>query len=226
MPAWDDVIPPEDRRELEREWGRSHGLGRHPALLVVDMTHAFVDDRFPLGHSATGRPCAEAIAPLLSTARARRLPVIYSAGLPSRNPAERGLWKSSGRPPEAGLPDPHEIVPVLAPEQHESVVRKRRPSAFFGTELASLLIHHRVDTVVLCGMVTSGCVRATAVDAFSHNLRVVVPEECVADRARVPHAVALFDIHMKYGDVLPAADVRAQLERSGAEVPEPQEAIA
>jgi maleamate amidohydrolase len=68
-------------------------------------------------------------------------------------------------------------------------------------------------------MVTSGCVRATAVDAFSHNFRVVVPEECVADRARVPHAVALFDIHMKYGDVLPATDVRAELARRGRDVP-------
>lgn len=92
------------------------------------------------------------------------------------------------------------------------MVRKRRPSAFFGTELASLLVHHRVDTVVLCGMVTSGCVRATAVDAFSHGLRVVIPEECVADRVRLPHAVALFDIDMKYGDVRPAADVVAALE--------------
>jgi maleamate amidohydrolase len=212
MAAWDDVIPPADRRALEREWGRSRGMGERPALLIVDMTRAFVDERFPLACGEHGPRCAEAIVPLLAAARAIGLPVVYSAGLPSRNAAERGLWKSSGRASEPGLPDPHEIVPELAPGPQESVVRKRRPSAFFGTELASLLIHARVDSVVLCGMVTSGCVRATAVDAFSHNLRVVVPEECVADRARVSHAVALFDIHMKYGDVLPAAAVRAELE--------------
>jgi maleamate amidohydrolase len=218
MAAWDDVIPPEDRGELAREWGRAQGMGERPALLIVDMTNAFVDDRFPLGFGQTGRPCAEAIAPLLATARARRLPVIYTAGLPTRNPAERGLWKSSGRAPDPGLPDPHDVVAALAPRPEESVIRKRRPSAFFGTELASLLIHHRVDTVVLCGMVTSGCIRATAVDAFSHNLRVVVPEECVADRVRVPHAVALFDINTKYGDVLPVAEVKAQLERRARHV--------
>jgi maleamate amidohydrolase len=218
MAIWDDIIPAEDRAELEREWGRSRGIGERPAVLVVDMTYAFVDDRYPLGHGATGWPCVESIASLLGVARELELPVIYSGGLPSRNAAERGLWKSTGRTPDPELPDPNEIVPALAPREGESVVRKRRPSAFFGTELASLLIHRRADTVVLCGMVTSGCVRATAVDAFSHNLRVVVPEECVADRVRAPHAVALFDIQMKYGDVMPLADVVGELERRGAAI--------
>jgi maleamate amidohydrolase len=208
MPAWDDVIPPEDLEALGAEWGRSRGMGDRPALLIVDMTRAFADERFPLG-CASGPACAAAIAPLLAAARETSMPVVFTGGMPSLNPAERGLWKSSGRSPDPELGDPHEIVPELAPAPDESVVRKRRPSAFFGTELASLLAFHGVDTVVLCGMVTSGCVRATAVDAFSHNLRVVVPEECVADRARVPHAVALFDIQMKYGDVVPAAEVLA-----------------
>ncbi len=215
MPAWDDVIPPEDVAALAGEWGRGHGVGDRPALLIVDMTRAFADVRFPLG-CAGGPDCARAIAPLLSAARAAGRPVLFSTGLPAGNAAERGLWRSSGRAPDPALGDPHEIVGELAPVPGESVVRKRRPSAFFGTELASLLTHHGADTVVLCGMVTSGCVRATAVDAFSHNLRVVVPEECVADRARVPHAVALFDIAMKYGDVLAAADAQTVLE--GAEV--------
>jgi maleamate amidohydrolase len=212
MAAWDDVIPEAERLAIESEWGGVRGMGERLALLVVDMTNAFVDDRFPLGHAATGWPCVEAIVPMLRAARAAGLPVVYTAGLHSSNAAERGLWKSSGRRPAEDLPDPHEIVPALAPEPGESVVRKRRPSGFFGTELASLLIHHRIDTVVLCGMVTSGCVRATAVDAFSHNLRVVVPEECVADRIHTSHAVALFDIQMKYGDVLPAAQVLAHLD--------------
>ncbi|MQA74418.1 MAG: isochorismatase family protein [Solirubrobacterales bacterium] len=212
MPVWDDVIPADDLAEMGREWGTRQGMGASPALLVVDMTYAFVDDRFPLGHGATGWPCAEAIASLIAAAREHGLPVIYTGGQPSRNAAERGLWKSSGRRAAADLPDPHEIVPPLVPEPHETVIRKRRPSAFFGTELASLLSFLRVDTVVLTGMVTSGCIRATAVDAFSHNLRVTVPEECVADRVRVSHAVSLFDIHMKYGDVLPAREVRAALD--------------
>ncbi len=213
MAVWDDVIPAAERALLDGEWGNSMGMGDRPAVLVVDMTNAFVDDRFPLGHAATGRPCAAAIASLLTVARPAAVPVIYTAGLPIHNPAERGLWKSAPRKPDPALPDPHEIVAEVAPQAGESVVHKRRPSAFFGTELASLLIHHGADTVVLCGMVTSGCVRATAVDAFSHNLRVVVPEECVADRAHVSHAVALFDIQMKYGDVLPLESVVGELAR-------------
>lgn len=212
MAAWDDVIPDSDRREMDGDWGLSGAAGKRPALLVVDMTFGFADDRFPLGHGATGRPCIEHIAVLLEAARGAGAPVIFSAGLPSANAAERGRWKSTGRAPDPGLPDADEIVPELEPRPDETVIRKRRPSAFFGTELASLLIHHGVDTVIVTGMVTSGCVRATVVDAFSYNLAVVVPEECVADRVQVPHAVALFDIHMKYGDVAPLAQVLAALE--------------
>ena len=215
MPAWDGIIPPEDAMIMEREWGVSHGVGVAPALLVVDMTYAFVDDRFPLGYGKTGWPCVAAIRPLVDLARRRGLPIFFSGGLPARNPAERGLWKSSGRPLPAGLPDPNAIVEELEPLPHETVIRKRRPSAFFGTELASLLTFHRIDTIVLTGMVTSGCVRATAVDAFSHNFRVIVPEECVADRVQTSHAVALFDIHMKYGDVVPLAEVTTALEAPG-----------
>lgn len=215
MAAWDDIIPAADRAVLADEWGNNRvGMGVRPVVLVVDMTNAFVDDRYPLGYGATGWPCVDAIASLLDHTRTLDIPVIYTGGLTACNMAERGLWKSSGKRPDPELPDPHTIVTQLAPLPDESVVRKRRPSAFFGTELASLLAYHAADTVVLCGMVTSGCVRATAVDAFSHNLRVVLPEECVADRAHVPHAVALFDIHMKYGDVVPLAEVTAELRRS------------
>jgi maleamate amidohydrolase len=215
VPVWDDVIPEQDRAALTGEWGRAQGFGAQPALLIVDVNYAFVDERFPLA-IADGWGCAERVAPLLEIARDGGIPVVYTTGTSNVNAAERGRWKSAPREPGADLPDPHEIVPPLEPRPDESVVRKRRPSGFFGTELASLLIHHRVDTVVLCGLVTSGCVRATAVDAFSHNFRVVVPEECVADRSHVSHAVSLFDVHMKYGDVAPAAEVAAALERHAA----------
>lgn len=213
MPIWDGIISQDDLAAMGKEWGNSRGFGRKLALLVIDMTYAFVDDRFPLGYARTGWPCVTAIRQLLDLARQAEMPVFFSGGLPARNPAERGLWKSSGKDLPSGLPDPNEIVSELAPLPTETVIRKRRPSAFFGTELSSLLIYHQVDTVLLTGMVTSGCVRATAVDAFSHNLRVIVPEECVADRVQVPHAVNLFDIHMKYGDVMPLHEVMAELAR-------------
>ncbi len=93
------------------------------------------------------------------------------------------------------------------------MVTKSKPSAFFGTPLASMLTYLGVDTLVVTGMVTSGCVRATVVDAFSHNYRVVVPIECVADRSATSHQVNLFDMDMKYADVLPLADVLAHFGR-------------
>jgi nicotinamidase-related amidase len=217
MAVWDDVIGPEDRAALEGEWGRRSGFGERPALLVVDVNYAFADDRFPLG-VAHGFEVAERIGELLRAARAAQLPVIYTTGTPTVNQAERGHWKSRPRALDPSLPDPHAIVPAVAPLEHESVVRKRRPSGFFGTELASLLIHERVDTVIVTGLVTSGCIRATALDAFSHNFRVVIPEECVGDRSQLSHKVSLFDLHMKYGDVLPTADVIAEVERHGAQL--------
>lgn len=212
MPAWDNVIPAEDLKVMAKEWGKSRGFGLQPAVLVIDMTYTFLDDRFPQGYGKTGWPCVAAIRQLLEVARRMQLPIFFSGSLPVRNPAEKGLWKFSGRQLPPGLPDPHRIVPDLEPLPGETVIRKRRPSAFFGTELASLLTFHRVDTVIVTGMVTSGCVRATVVDAFSQNLRVIVPEECVADRAQIPHAVNLFDIQMKYGDVMPLTAILAALE--------------
>jgi maleamate amidohydrolase len=224
MPVWDPYLSAEEWARVGQEWGRRQEPGTRPALLVVDMTRAFADRRYPLSCPDPG-PCIDAVRRLLGAARRLGLPVVYSAGLPARNPAERGLWKSSGRPPAPGLPDPNQIVPELEPLAGESVVRKRRPSAFFGTELASLLVHHGVDTVIVTGMVTSGCVRATVVDAFSHNLKVVVPEEAVADRIAASHAIALLDIQLKYGEVWPLAEVLGWLEALGRGTTAPSGAV-
>lgn len=209
---WDGIIPQQDLEVMEVEARADQGIGVSPAVIVVDMTRAFVDDAYPLGYGATGGPCAEAIAHLLAVARSMQIPVMYSAGLDSANAAERGRWKSpNSRAGERMLPEPNAVVPILEPQHGESIVRKRRPSAFFGTELASLLVYHQIDTLVVTGMTTSGCVRATVIDAFSHNFRVIVPHECVADRAQISHAVTLFDIHARYGDVMATADLEAAL---------------
>jgi maleamate amidohydrolase len=213
-----ELIPPEERaRYLKGNMGARAGLGPRPAVLVVDMTRAFVEDRFPLGCAKTGEPCAQAIRCLLDVARPLGVPVIYTCYGPFATAAEWGRWldKGTAAEPDSPMrsPEAHEIVDLLEPGPGDVVVTKAKPSAFFGTQLASLLTWHRVDTTIVTGMTTSGCVRATVVDAFSHNYRVVVPLECAADRSDVSHQINLFDMDMKYADVVPLAEVLDQLRR-------------
>jgi maleamate amidohydrolase len=213
-----DIIPAEERaRYAKGNMGKRVGFGARPAVLVVDMTRAFTEDRFPLGCSAAGAPCAQAIRVLLDAARPRGLPVVYTRYEAFAADAEWGRWldKGTGAEPDSLMrtPEAHEIADLLKPEPRDLVVTKTKPSAFFGTPLVSILGYLGVDTLIVSGMVTSGCVRATVVDAFSYNYRVIVPLEGVADRSRTSHEVNLFDIDMKYGDVLPLAEVLAHLER-------------
>ncbi len=214
MPVWDDVIPAAERAIFDKGgMGASQvDFGHSPAIVVVDMTYAFVDSTYLLGHSETGYPAVKAIKRLLDVARPKGIPVFYSTSFWSDNPVERGRWKRSAAVMEAlRHPMAHVIVEDIAPLAGEPVVRKAAPSAFFGTGLASMLIMNNVDTVIVTGMVTSGCVYATAVDAFSYSFRTVIPEECVADRSEIGHKVSLFSLHMKYGDVMPLGDVVAHL---------------
>ncbi len=213
-----DIIPAEERARYARgNMGKRVGFGARPAVLVVDMTRAFTEDRFPLGCSAVGGPCAVAIRALLDAARPRALPVVYTRYDAFGADAEWGRWldKGTGAEPDSLMRDPeaHEIADLVKPAPRDLVITKSKPSAFFGTPLASMLTYLGVDTLIVTGMVTSGCVRATVIDAFSYNYRVVVPVECVADRSETSHQVNLFDIDMKYGDVLPLADVLAHLGR-------------
>ncbi|MGH9087597.1 MAG: isochorismatase family protein [Acidimicrobiales bacterium] len=208
---WRDLIPNEDaegfRDGFEHE-DRPLTAGHRPAVVVVDMTRQFVDSAYPTGWSRTGRPAVVANRELLDAARATGIPVFFTKAHVDPNyvetPAERGRWKTSGRRgvPE-GTPPGDVIVDELAPIEGEVVIYKGyKPSAFYGTSLTSLLIYAGVDTVIVTGMTTSGCVRATVLDAFMNNLNVVVPYECVADRSQVSHKVNLFDMHMKYADVI------------------------
>ncbi|MDA1000096.1 MAG: isochorismatase family protein [bacterium] len=212
MAIWDDVIPAEDKAMLDKYRGAKEvGFGERPALLIVDMSYAFVDDRFSSGYSKTGVPCAENIATLLETARERGIPVYYSTNDDRGSSQLMGNWKSRGaRAVEEdgdGLPYAHDIYPAVAPRDGETVLIKSKPSVFYGTQLAGLLIYSQIDTVIVTGMSTSGCVRGSVLDAFNLNFKVIVPEECVADRAQMSHKVNLFDMHMKYADVLPMARV-------------------
>ncbi|MGH2375028.1 MAG: isochorismatase family protein [bacterium] len=212
MVIWDDVVSPEERALYERGgWGGIAGFGHRPALLVVDMYTAFVDPAYP--YASPGAPqTVTAIKGLLAQARASGMPVLYSRADRARNAAERGRWKGTGRVhPIMARPEAYQIVPELQPLPTESVVVKTAPSAFHGTNLVSQFVFHNVDTVIVTGAVTSGCVRATVVDAFSFGFRVGVPIECVCDRGPTSHKVALWDIYTRYGDVLPMADVLAYM---------------
>jgi nicotinamidase-related amidase len=213
-----DIIPADERaRYAKGNMGKRVGFGARPAVLVVDMTRAFTEDRFPLGCSAAGAPCAAAIHALLEAARPAGVPILYTRYDAFAADAEWGRWldKGTGGEPDSLMrgPEAHEIADIIKPASGDIVITKSKPSAFFGTPLASMLTYLGVDTLIVTGMVTSGCVRATVVDAFSHNYRVIVPIECVADRSATSHQVNLFDMDMKYADVVPLADVLAHLGR-------------
>ena len=114
-----------------------------------------------------------------------------------------------------------EIDPRLAPREDETIVLKKGASAFFGTNLAAILVSQGIDSVVLCGATTSGCVRATAIDLLQYGFPAMVPRECVGDRAQAPHEANLFDIHAKYADVVSLEDALAYVESVAGRVAAP-----
>jgi maleamate amidohydrolase len=188
------------------------GFGRQPALLLVDFVAAYTTPGLPLYAPAVVDAVAATID-LLAAARQRGLPVVFTRVAYSSSALEGGLFVKK-IPVLRTLTDDApaaRIVPSLAPRADELVLTKQYASAFFATPLAATLTARGVDTVILTGCSTSGCVRATAVDGMQHGFRVIVPRECVGDRAPEPHHANLFDIDAKYGDVLSRADVLAHL---------------
>ncbi|MEM2233807.1 MAG: isochorismatase family protein [Nitrososphaerota archaeon] len=215
------IIPQEDLEIFKKYHGgsirREIGFGRRAAILVIDMTNAFVLDDFPTGYSKTGIPCARSIKKLLDDARKLRIPIIYTKGITFAHPEEdalRGLWLlKSTTLNKQELERANEIYHEITPMKGDLVIEKPKPSAFFGTQLVSVLNYLSVDTLIITGMTTSGCVRATVVDAFSYNYRVIIPVECVADRSQISHQVNLFDMSMKYADVISLEEVVYGLRR-------------
>lgn len=220
---WDGVIPFEDEAAFGVGIGESPQpieVGERPALIIVDMTRAFVDSAYPKGWSPTGYPATAANSLLLNAARSARIPVFFTKGRPESAPtptlAEKGKWKYRLLRQEASvdLPPGDVIVEDLTPVDGEVVINKgNKPSGFFGTPLSSLLTYHNIDTTIITGMTTSGCVRATVVDAFQQNYFVVIPHECCADRSQISHKVSLFDMHMKYADVVEMDETLEYLSR-------------
>lgn len=201
----------------QRGFGRDIGFGFQPAVLVVDVIQAFTDPASPLGANLDAMVAA--IRQVLDAARARHLPVIFTTVAyddSSWQPAQVFLEKvPSLRALRVGTAEV-ELDGRLGWLASEPVLVKQFASAFFGTALAPLLTCHGCDTVIVTGCTTSGCVRASVVDALQYGFRPIVPREAVGDRAQEPHQANLFDIQAKYGDVLSLEEVLAHLRRDEA----------
>ena len=182
--------------------GESVTMGSRPAVLVVDFSCGFTDPECTLGSDLT--PQVEATRRLLDAAREKGLPVIFTTIGFEPSLKDGGLWLQ--KVPSLGdlQLGGHwvEIDPRLAPRPDETVIVKKGASAFFGTNLAAVLISQGIDSVVLSGATTSGCVRATAIDLLQYGYPTLVPRECVGDRAQAPHDANMFDIQAKYADVV------------------------
>jgi maleamate amidohydrolase len=192
--------------------GESVTMGSRPAVLVVDFSCGFTDPECPLGADLTAE--VEATRRLLEAARAKGLPVIFTTIGYDSSLKDGGLWLQKV-PLLAELQIGGrwvDIDPRLEPREDETIVLKKGASGFFGTNLASILVSQGVDSVILCGATTSGCVRATAIDLLQYGWPTLVPRECVGDRAKAPHDANLFDIQAKYADVVPLEEALAYVE--------------
>lgn len=234
MRVWDRFLTEQDQAVFPAGgWGRRLQPGSRPALLVIDVTYGFCGDKpepilesIKRWRSSSGQVAWDAlpsVSRLVNTARRLEFPVIYTRGAPRRADGfDRGRWGDKNARQASDTPMADEFVAQIAPTEGDLVVEKRKPSAFFGTTLTSHLISWGVDTLIVCGTATSGCVRATVVDAFSLDLRVIVAEEATFERGEASHAMALFDMDMKYANVTPIEETIGYLEdldeRPSAEV--------
>ncbi len=187
-----------------QQFGGQLGFGQRPALLIVDFVNGFADpDMFGGGNI---RPAIAATIPLLAAARAHCLPIVFTRIVYAADGSQNGQWVRKA-PRLAELTEDalaSQVVTELAPRAGEHIVDKTQASAFFGTGLAAWLRARDVDTVLVTGATTSGCVRASVVDAISHDFRPIVIEDCVGDRAEGPHKANLFDMAQKYADLVSA----------------------
>lgn len=218
---WDPYLTAEERawfKDTRQKWGV------RPAILVIDIYNRVMGDRpepiaeavkrFPAATGERGWQAIPHVQRLLAAARARDLPIIYTTKDARRDARGDllGATKNGG-----GDTDDWEwqyaIFPGVAPQPEDSLIYKTRASVFFGTPLAALLHHKRVDTVIVVGEATSCCVRHSVLDSFSHGYTTVVVEEAVWDRNWVSHCANLFVLHSKYADVVSIAEVLPYLEQ-------------
>ena len=188
----------------ERGFGQSIGFGLWPAIPIVDLVKAFTDANRPLGAALDTQ--IEATNKLIATACRKGIPLIFSTvAYDEVGVKDAGIWalKQSGVTSLIAGSDGPDIDPRLDRQNGDVLLAKKYASCFFGTDLTSRLANRRVDTLIITGCTTSGCVRASAVDACQSGFRPIVVPEAVGDRSKLAQDQSLFDLNQKYADVVP-----------------------
>jgi maleamate amidohydrolase len=222
MNPWDAIIPQSEKDAYRAAgFGRRTGLGKRPALLIIDVQYRTVGTEprpfweaikeFPTACGQVGWDAVPHIARLLALFRAKGWPVLYPY-VSQKETFDKGRLADKVPALMTVAKRGYDFVAQVAPGQNDVLLPKKHPSAFFGTPLVSYLIERGIDTLVVTGCTTSGCVRGTVVDGFAYNYRVLVPYDCVYDRSQVSHAVNLFDMSEKYADVMSTDEALAALE--------------
>jgi maleamate amidohydrolase len=185
------------------------GLGQKAAVLIVDFQHIYTR-----GRAATGLDAVNATAQLLDRTRQHDIPTIYTvvSYQPERHDEVLWLEKLPGLKENTAGQQEVEVEELVAPFDQDAVIEKEAASAFYGTGLSEMLTSQGIDTLLVCGTSTSGCVRATVVDGMAHGFRMIVVKECVCDRSALLHELSLFDMGTKYGDVITQSELMADLE--------------
>ena len=195
----------------KQNFGNSSGIGTNPAMLIVDFVNGFADpEQFGGGNI---QAAIDKTVDLLAFARAQNMPVASTRVVYADDGSDHGVFclKAPGLKVLTEDAPASQIVDALAPIDGEYVVRKTQPSGFFGTDLADWYQGRGVDTVLVTGCTTSGCIRASVIDAMSYNFKTVVVTNCVGDRALGPHEANLFDMGQKYADLMTADEVMAAI---------------
>jgi nicotinamidase-related amidase len=234
--VWEKFLTESDKAHVAVFGKKQVGFGDKPALLLIDLYRAVFGDQpepllesiktWPSSHGLAGWKALPHIQTLLNAAREAGIPIVHVTGI---SEYEQGVvgWNDRIHPSRRGrqrTPEQedrqrraYDIVDEVAPLNGEVVLRKAAPSAFWGTPLAAQLRYMGIDTVITCGESTSGCVRASVVEGATHTYRMIVAEECVFDRHEATHALNLFDMDQKYGDVTPLGDILEYLGAWAAE---------
>ena len=207
----------------ERGFGLKMGFGQHPALIVIDLIKAFTDAKRPLGSNLDTQIAATQT--LLSVAHDRGFPVFFSTvRYDEADTRDAGIWrlKQKGVVDLAADTNGHEFDERLDVRKNDSVLLKKYASCFFGTDLIPRLTSRGIDTLIMTGCTTSGCIRATAVDSVQNGFRPMVVREGVGDRSQAAHDQSLFDLNAKYADVVSLDETLQYLRSVGHNVGSPE----